>query len=613
VAKYFRLALPAQMLVAIFIFATPASSQLSYYVSLTGKDNNPGTELKPFRTVAHARDVVRSVNHDMTQDVIVYIRGGFYSLDETLTLDTRDSGMNGHVVTYKSSPGERVILSAGKRITGWERDLGSRWKATTEIPDFRQLYVNGKRATRATGGPPPALELYGADGYKTSDVDMARWKNQADIDFLYDKQWERSICKVANITKQDSSVIITMQQPYFTLLKLKEGIQPVLPNFMQNALELLTQPGEWYLDKHTHQVYYIPRLGEVMEEAQVIAPVLEELLDVRGSLDEPVHDIKFEGITFSHTSWLRPNQIGLIDMQANFIITPTNLVARAGGHVANLHNEYTKSPSGIVLHAAKGIRFERCTFNQFGSGGIDVEFGSQDNLFLGNKFFDLSGTAIQLGDVIAHHPPDPREIVRDNRVLNNYIHDVAVEYTAGVGIFAGYTSGTVISHNEISNLPYSAISIGWGWGEEDPGGGAAPYFQPFVYEDPTPSRDVHCEYNYIHDTMKQHWDGGGIYTIGDMPGTIIRGNVVHDSQGKPGGIYFDEGSAHIEATGNVVYNVPKAMNFNNRAQNRIATCRVHDNYFDIKPRELDFPKAVDDKAGLEFAYRDLLQQSDYVQ
>jgi hypothetical protein len=223
---------------------------------------------------------------------------------------------------------------------------------------------------------------------------------------------------------------------------------------------------------------------------------------------------------------------------------------------------------------------------------------------------DLSGSGIQLGDVIDHHPTDQREIVKDNRLVNNYIHGVAVEYTAGVGIFAGYTSGTTIAHNEISDLPYSGISMGWGWGEEDPGGGAASYFQPFFYKTPTPSRNAHCEYNNVHDVMKQHWDGGGIYTIGDMPGTIIRGNVVHDDIGRPGGIYMDEGSAHITITQNIVYNVPKAMNYNNRAQNRIATCHVYDNYFDVKPADRTFPRALADKAGLEPAFRGLLNQSE---
>jgi hypothetical protein len=334
--------------------------------------------------------------------------------------------------------------------------------------------------------------------------------------------------------------------------------------------------------------------------------VVEKLLELRGSLDAPVHNIQFEGLTFCQASWLQPSQIGLVDVQANFVISPQNLIARNDGSVSNIHDECSKSPSNVVLHAAKSIRFERCTFTQFGSGGIDLEYGSQDNIISGSKFYDLSGSAVQVGDVVDHHPRDPREVVKNNQIVNNYIHDVAIQYAAGVGIFAGYTDGTVIAHNEIRNLPYSGISVGWGWGQEDAGGSDG-YYQPFFYKEPTPSRELRCEYNHICNVMLERNDGGAIYTIGNMPGSVIRGNLIHDDTGRPGGIYLDEGSGYIEVTGNVVYNVSRAMNFNNRVQNRIATCPEHDNYFDIKPTDRGFPKAVADKAGLEPAYRDLLK------
>ena len=458
---------------------------------------------------------------------------------------------------------------------------------------------------RARGGPLPGAELYG-DGYKTSAAGMADWKNQSDIEFVYDVVWDRTICKVAQIEREGTSAVVKMQQPYFTLARLKAGVRASLPTYIENAFELLDQPGQWYFDRQAQVVYYLPRPGENLENAEVIVPVVEKLVELRGTLDMPVHDLVFEGLRFCHASWLRPSQTGHVDVQASFIITPLNLIPAAGLSIANLHSENTKSPSNVILHAAKSIRFERCTFTQFGSGAIDLEYGSQNNVIEGSRFFDLSGTAIQVGDVIDHHPQDPREIVKGNRIVNNYIHDVAVEYTGGLGIFAGYTDGTVIAHNEISNLPYSGISMGWGWGEEDAGGGDPINYQPLIYKDPTPSKNMRCEYNHAHNVMMERNDGCGIYTQGNMPGTVIRGNLVHDVVGAPGGICLDEGSGFIEITGNVVYHVRKTMNYNNRAQNRIATCHEHDNYFDIKPGEADFPKGVASKAGLEPGFRDLL-------
>lgn len=604
----FRVALCAYVVAAVLCFAGQGQSQqTAYYVSPNGNDSNPGTDAQPFRNLTAARDAVRATNKNMTQDIVIYLRGGTYHLDQTLLFEAKDSGTNGHNIIYKSYQGEKVSLCGGRKITGWERESGNVWKAKTDIPDFRQFYVNGVRAVRARGGMLPGAELYGGNGYKTSDVNMATWGNQSDIEFVYDVDWERSIGKVSKITQQGPSAVVTMLQPYFTLLRLKDGTRTAFPTYIENARELLDDPGEWYLDRTAHVVHYIPRPGEDMNSVDVVAPVVEKLVELKGSLDAPVHNLQFEGITFCHASWLQPSKVGLVDVQANIVYTPQNLIVRYDGWVNNLHNESAKSPSNVVLHAAKSIRFERCTFTQFGSGGIDLEYGSQDNLISGSKFYDLSGSAIQVGDVIDHHPQDTREIVKNNQIINNYIHDVAVQYVAGVGIFAGYTNGTVIAHNEICNLPYSGMSIGWGWGEEDAGGGAEDYYQPFFYKEPTPSGNLRCEYNHIHDVMLQRNDGGAVYTIGNMPGSVIRGNLIHDTVGRPGGIYLDEGSGFIEVTGNVVYNVSRSMNYNNRAQNRIATCHEHDNYFDLQPTDRGFPKAVADKAGLEPEYRDLLE------
>ena len=179
----------------------------------------------------------------------------------------------------------------------------------------------------------------------------------------------------------------------------------------------------------------------------------------------------------------------------------------------------------------------------------------------------------------------------------------------GVGVFAGYTDGTIIAHNEIRDLPYSGMSVGWGWGEEDAGGGSENYYMPFKYDTPTPSGNNRIEFNHIHHVMSRLHDGGGIYTLGNMPGTIIRGNHIHDNPGAPGGIYLDEGSGFIEITGNLVYHVSTPMNYNNRAQNRIATCKEHDNFFGDEfakpPAELpEAAKKVADEAGPEPPYRE---------
>ncbi len=357
-----------------------------------------------------------------------------------------------------------------------------------------------------------------------------------------------------------------------------------------------------------------------MGSAEVIVPALEDFVRVAGTLDRPVHDIRFEGITFAYASWLQPSRIGHVDVQANFTMPPSNLLVRAGNAQPSgagpalfspVLAEALRSPANVTLDAAKSIRFERCIFTHLGGAGLDIQHGSQDNIVSGTRFEDIAGSAIQIGDVIDHHPADPRAVQRNNHVENCYIVDVANYYIAGVGIFVGYTDGTVLAHNEITQLPYSGISVGWGWGETDVDGGG--YYQPIRFDTPTVARNNRVEFNHVHHVTQLLWDGAGIYTLGIMPGSIIRGNHVHDNPGVPGGIYLDEGSGQIEVTGNLVYNVKRwgnrearPMNFNNRRQNRIATCPVHDNHFyENRPPDAAFPRDIAEKAGLEPAYGDI--------
>jgi hypothetical protein len=589
--------------------ALSAAAQETLYVAPDGNDNNPGTEAKPFATIEQARKAVRTMTGTMTGDIIVVLRGGTYRIGRTHVFEPEDSGSSGHNVLYRAQPGETPILSGGRAVVGWTPDTKGRWKAAAPIDDFRQLYVNGVRAVRARGEKPAGLELRGADGYTTTAVEMADWKNPSDLEFCYFVIWCHTRCKVQGIKREGNQASITMLQPQFAHAKTKEGVNVVKPDHMviENALELLDEPGEWYLDRPSKTVYYMPRSGEDMTKAAAIVPSLERLVELRGTVDRPVHNIQFQGIAFEHGGWLQPNRTGLVDVQANFVYAGRKPIVRNGA-LATVHNEDVKSPSNVVCHAAKSIRFERCTFTKLGSGGIDLEFGAQDNAIVGCTFHDISGTAIQIGDVLKddHHPDDPRKIVRNNTVENCFIHDCCVEYMGGVGIFAGYTESTVIAHNEITRLPYSGVSVGWGWGQEDAGGGAPQYELPYKYDTPTPAQNNRIEYNHIHHVMdaKPMYDGAGIYTLGNMRGSVIRGNHIHDNgHTDKGGIYLDEGSGFIEVTGNLVYGVPKAINYNNLAQNRNTTCYEHDNFFGNAP---DAANPVSGKAGLQPEYRDLL-------
>ncbi len=597
----------------------------TFYVSPEGNDDNPGTESRPFQTIGKAQLSVRAINREMAQNISVFLRGGNYAQSQPLVFDSDDSGSNGYCVIYKNYANETPLISGGRKITEWQQESSTLWKAKVAEITFRQLYVNGRRAVRAKGGLLPDAELYGNSGYKTTDAQMAKWAIPEDVELIYDVQWQRCICKVGSVTPVADGAILSMLEPYFTILRLKDGPLIEKPSYIENALELLDEPGEWYLNKNEGWLYYMPREGEQLDHCEVIVPALEDLLVVRGTLDQPVHDLRFEGIAFSHATWNQPSVVGHIDLQANFTLSQQNLILRFGAarsgaegadalgsqsgksslRATHSHNEAIKSRANVTLHSAQRIHFERCTFSKLGGAGIDLEYGARDNIVCGCTFRDISGSAIQVGDVVDHHPTDARMIVANNHIVNNVIRDVAAEYLSGVGIFVGYTDGTRVANNEISHLPYSGVSMGWGWGEADAGGGG--YWQPFFHKEPTVCKNNVCEKNHIHHIMQRRWDGAGVYTLGNMPGSVIRGNHIHDSVGLPGGIYLDEGSGFIEVTGNVVYKVPEPVWYNNRCQDRINTCKVHDNSFLVTPEESNFQRVTADEAGLQPAYRDLLR------
>jgi hypothetical protein len=252
------------------------------------------------------------------------------------------------------------------------------------------------------------------------------------------------------------------------------------------------------------------------------------------------------------------------------------------------------------------VRFERCDFTRLGPTGLFFGLGAQDNTVVGCRFHMLSGAAIEVGGIQRqdHHPDDSRLIVRGNTVVDNDIRDIGLDFEDSVAVFVGYTDGTVVAHNEITRVPYTGISVGWGWGEEDPGGGLSS--QPFQFDTPTTARDNHIEWNHIHDHMQLRSDGGGIYTLTNLPGTVVRGNLVHDAVNGPGGIYLDLGSGFIDVNDNIVYGVPEVLHENNQPQGRAATCNIHDNALGIPPGDPGYLPDVASQAGLEPGYRDLL-------
>jgi hypothetical protein len=561
------------------------------WIAPDGNDGHPGTQERPFATLEGARAALREMGPDRGH-VTVYVRGGRYTLDHAFVLDERDSD-----VTFVAAPGERPVISGGRIVTGWRAENG-RMVAHVDFAGFRQVWIDGVRAPRARQLLESSFTLAGdlenidgVAGYEGSEFPGVA--NPSALELGYFMTWQHKICGVQRIARTAQSVRIDMRQPCFYLVT--HHVRSVsTPSYVENAPELIDEPGEWYYDREQRELIVLPPTGVDLASAEVIVPVLEQLVVIHGA-----RDIRFEGLTFAETGWMRPSTYGHPDVQANFISDtrdPSRMFMR-NGDLVNQHDEYWKSPGAVRLDGTHAITFERCTFTRLGGAGVDLERGASNNVIRGSRFSDIAANGIQVGDVRTddHHPGSPELVLRGNQIVNNVIRTVGAQYEDSVGIFVGYTDGTVIANNDLGSLPYTAISVGWGWGETDAGGGA--YMQPFFYDTPTPSGNNQIVHNEIHDILQRRTDGGAIYTLGNQPGTVIASNHIHRSIGYPGGVYLDEGSGFIEVVGNSAFDVPEPYFPHNFVQDRNATCNVHDNFFGMD---------VDVGAGLTAEYRDLL-------
>lgn len=475
--------------------------------------------VRPGDSLERARDAARRTPGADT----VVLRGGTYLLAHTLELDARDS----HVV-WRAAAGETPVLSGGVPIGRWRVAPDGAWTADVGRLATRQLWVGGARATRARGTPPPLVRT--PTGYATVDGSPLRLSNPRDVELVFDSVWRQYRGPVASVR----GAALTMAQPFFANAQLDQWATIALPTWIENAPELLDRPGEWYLDRPSHVLTYLPRRGETPAHADAVASRLETLVRARGTLARPIHDLGFEGITFSHAGWLGASTgDGFAAVQANM-----RFVGRQ--QVYDVPGEYLrKMPAAVELRAAHRVTFVRDRFVHLGGAGVDIAYGSRDDALRGCELTDVSGNAIQLGDVSDHHPRDTREPTRRIAIVDDYIHDVAVEYQGGVGIWGGYVSDVVVAHDEISDLPYTGVSLGWGWGERD--------------DPPTPAGRNRVEANYVHDVLRVLGDGGAIYLLGAQPGSVVRGNLVLHVGGFGGALYLDDGSRDTLVEGNAVW------------------------------------------------------------
>ncbi|MEE6262761.1 ricin-type beta-trefoil lectin domain protein [Plantactinospora sonchi] len=535
-------------------------------------------------SVTGAQTAVRSRTASMSGDIVVELADGVYRLTSPLRLTAADSGTNGYRVLWQAAPSARPVLSGARPVTGWSLvDAGRNiWRANVGAGvDTRQLYVNGAIATRAR------TQVNRADF--TADSTGMRFTNSA-LSYLNNLANENRIQmeSVNSFTDRYVSVqsisgnLITMQQPgwsnnnfgYDTFTSPHRAG----PLYLNNAYEFLDAPGEWYLDPASGALSYIPLSGQNMSTVSVELPTLQSLVQVGGSYDAPAHHMTFSGITFTGTSWLGPssNQ-GYVDQQTGAYIAGN----WSWPSFASCHNgcpqfeatrpNWLQSPAAVQVSAANNITFTDSQFVNLGQTAIGigndstahasgVGLGASNITVTRSEIARNSAGGIVVGGVRAdaHHPSDQRMVNRDITISNNRLHDLGLEHRGIVSVLTTYVTNATVSYNEVYNMPYTGMSMGYGWGANDAGGSnhyadrGLYNYQP-RYSTPTTASNNRLIGNYVHDVMQQMNDGGCIYTLSANQGGLISDNYCLRTNGYFG-VYFDEGSRYWTARNNVFSN-----------------------------------------------------------
>ena len=539
------------------------------FVAPDGDDSNPGTFAQPLRTVARARDLVRSKNGTMTADMTVYLRGGTYPQSSTLVFTNADSGSHGFHVKYVAYSDERPLLTGGQPIKGWKVSDATNniYAANAGTTAFRQLYVNGVKAIRARS---PNLGVNGeanfnrlsgwdktAHNIQLSASYVSNWNNLTKVEMHLMTAWADNILRIASISPSGDTAFVKVQSTEDAILFVRPnpnlaqmGWGSGRPFYFENALEFLDQAGEWYLDEAANVVYYKPRTGEDMTTATVVAPMVETILGVSGtSTADQASYIWFQGLTFAHSTFMRPSQYGFLDAQAG----QYNLTAAAD-------NKQTvgRPPAGVMVTNANHIHFERNLFAQMAATGLDLVSGTHDDLIVGNVFTQIGGSGISVGKFTAdqateyhvpYNPADRNEICTKDVIKNNYVHDVTTEIFGACGIACGYPQNIDIEHNEVTGTNFTGISVGYGWTTST-----------------NAMTNNKINYNNIYDVANILAGGAGISTQSNQgPASEMQYNYLHDFGQPPWadyavlGLYLDEGTTGYTVAHNVMINTPGAL------------------------------------------------------
>lgn len=513
--------------------------QRKIYVSTAGKDTDEGFKLSPVATLQRAVDMASENKRE--DEVEILLDGGTYFIDKPIEI----TGQMPKTV-IRPAGADAVKINGARRINGFEKSAYGEvecWKA--EIPwldndnMFASLFVNGKRRFRPRLpkkgfyfmkdllGKNKDLNLYeGNNAFYAQEGSINRdWKSLEDITVVVMHYWIEERMPIRTYDP-DTGLVTSDYTSTFSLIDDNSG--KYAKYYLENVCEALSDSGEWYLDKAEKTLYYIPEDGEDIGTAEVYAPIVTRFLTVNGDAanGKYIENILVENITFE-CSEAKIRKITYERFKSEDKLYASDPQAACG------------VPGVIHFESAKNCSVTGCNILHTGWYGIEIGEGCSDISITRNSLEDLGAGGIKIGGA----PYGGKDCLHTHhiKVTDNRICGGGRFFHSACGILILHGAYNTVAHNDISDLYYTGISCGWVWGYAD-----------------NYSKENIIENNHIYNIGQGVLsDMGGIYTLGIQPGTVIRGNLIHDiEKWNYGGwaIYPDEGSSHIVIENNVCFN-----------------------------------------------------------
>lgn len=537
---------------SIFIMIMVYSyGQKRIYVSPNGSKNATGTLVSPLGSIHDA--ILLSDKIKSNDTVFIHLLPGTYYLDKPIEITHNDI----HPLIIEGDQQNKPIISGGIKISNWEKLPNGWWKTNLQEVThsglyFEQLFINGKRGTRART---PNNEWFFAQSaseiihhrgtgripeYATQEIKVKpediktlnafKQEALADIIGTFLHKWDvtRKHLDFINI---DSGLLITSGSGMHTWNPITKGTR----YFIENYQEALDNPGEWFLSRNG-DLFYIPREGESIDEAEVVAPILQQIVIVNGKASNKVQNVSFRNISFMHTASKTPKD-GNEPMQAAALID-----------------------AAIQIDFAENINIYNCEVQRTGNYALWFRQDCHKSMVQHSYFNDLGAGGIKIGEFDFRETHEP--VTSHIKIDNNIIQHAGKVFPTAVGIAVFFAAHNSITHNEISDLRYTGISLGWIWGYENPNAITTYFdrhdrlqFKTGTFKNTTINNEI--AYNHIHHIgWGELSDMGAIYMLGESPHTHVHHNVIHDIYAYDyggWGLYTDEGSTGILIENNLVY------------------------------------------------------------